>query len=163
LPIQPPRAGVDGTLVVDVPPEEAMTWSRHCAAGGWTWSTCWRRHRTPSASSASVRSPRVSSTTSSVKGVTGAGNLDVEAVTAKLAEIRARIALPVGVGFGIKDAASAASVASVADAVIVGSAIVQRIENLADTPQRIPETIGASSQNCELPSTAREGPDAAWA
>ena len=77
-----------------------------------------------------------------VKGVTGAGNLDIGAVTAKLAEIRARIDLPVGVGFGIKDGTSAANVAGVADAVIVGSAIVQRIEDLAAAPTRIPNTIG---------------------
>ena len=55
--------------------------------------------------------------------------------------IRRHIHLPVGVGFGIKDAETAARVARVADAVIVGSAIVQRIEKLAATPRQIPETV----------------------
>jgi tryptophan synthase alpha chain len=64
-------------------------------------------------------------------------------VAAKLAEIRARIDLPVGVGFGIRDAATAAQVAEHADAVIVGSAIVGRIEALADAPERISDEIGA--------------------
>ena len=56
--------------------------------------------------------------------------------------IKSRIPLPVGVGFGIKDAETAARVAGTADAVIVGSAIVSRIEALAETPERIPGEIG---------------------
>jgi len=77
-----------------------------------------------------------------VKGVTGAGNFDIGGVADKLDEIRERIALPVGVGFGIKDGTSAASVARVADAVIVGSAIVGRIEALVETPSSIPDAVG---------------------
>jgi tryptophan synthase alpha chain len=76
-----------------------------------------------------------------VKGVTGAGNLDIDAVGGKLEEIRAQIPLPVGVGFGIKDGPSAARVAAVADAVIVGSAIVQRMEALMEQPARIPDAV----------------------
>ena len=57
--------------------------------------------------------------------------------------IRRHIALPVGVGFGIKDAQTAARVAALSDAVIVGSAIVGRMESLADTPERIPEAVSA--------------------
>ncbi len=74
----------------------------------------------------------------SFKGVTGANRLDVQAVKSKLDQIRANTDLPVGVGFGIRDAASAAQVAAVADAVVVGSALVNRIAELANEPARIP-------------------------
>jgi tryptophan synthase alpha chain len=73
----------------------------------------------------------------SLKGVTGAANLMVDQVAAKLDEIRAHTHLPLGVGFGIKDASTAAAVAKVADAVVVGSALVNRIEALADQPETI--------------------------
>jgi tryptophan synthase alpha chain len=77
----------------------------------------------------------------SVKGVTGAGHLNVDEVATKLASIRRIIDLPVGVGFGIKDAGTAARVARVADAVILGSAIVGRIEDLAGKPELIPDAV----------------------
>ena len=64
----------------------------------------------------------------SLKGVTGAGNLDTAAVSAMLPRIRAHVNVPVGVGFGIRDAATAVAVASVADAVVIGSKIIQLIE-----------------------------------
>jgi tryptophan synthase alpha chain len=67
----------------------------------------------------------------SVKGVTGAGHLDVNAVVERLADIRACSDLPVAVGFGIKDAASAAAIAQVADGVVVGSALVQLMADVA--------------------------------
>jgi len=68
----------------------------------------------------------------SLKGVTGAANLDVAEVANKVAEIEQYSSLPVGVGFGIKDAESAGKVASVADAVVVGSAIIREIESHAE-------------------------------
>ena len=64
----------------------------------------------------------------SLKGVTGAANLSLDSVREKLAEIRSCTDLPVGVGFGIKDAQTAAAMARFADAVVVGSALVSRIE-----------------------------------
>ena len=64
----------------------------------------------------------------SLKGVTGAGHLDTGEVIARLAEIRKHVALPVGVGFGIRDAASAQAIAAHADAVVIGSRIIQEIE-----------------------------------
>lgn len=65
----------------------------------------------------------------SLKGVTGSSQLDTQAVTEKLTMLRQHIHIPIGVGFGISDAASASQIAQVADAVIVGSKIVQTIEN----------------------------------
>ena len=73
----------------------------------------------------------------SFKGVTGANRLDVKSVQQKLAQIRANTDLPVGVGFGISDAQSAAQVAEFADAVVVGSALVKRIAALAGRPEDV--------------------------
>jgi tryptophan synthase alpha chain len=137
------EAGVDGALVVDVPPEEGHDLVTALRAVGLDLVYLL------APTSDAGRIARIGEVASgfvyyvSVKGVTGAGNLDVAGVAAKLAEIRARIDLPVGVGFGIRDAATAAQVAEHADAVIVGSAIVGRIEALADAPERIPDEIGA--------------------
>jgi tryptophan synthase alpha chain len=64
----------------------------------------------------------------SLKGVTGAGHLDTEAVAAMLPRIRAQVRVPVGVGFGIRDAATAQAVGRVADAVVIGSRLVQILE-----------------------------------
>ncbi len=64
----------------------------------------------------------------SLKGVTGAGHLDTAEVANKVAEIEQISSLPVGVGFGIKDAENASKVALIADAVVVGSAIIREIE-----------------------------------
>jgi tryptophan synthase alpha chain len=64
----------------------------------------------------------------SLKGVTGAGNLDTDAVEAMLPRIRQHVHIPVGVGFGIRDAATATAVGRVADAVVIGSRIIQLLE-----------------------------------
>ena len=78
----------------------------------------------------------------SLKGITGAGHLDLDSVASKLAEIRQETDLPVGVGFGIKDAETASRMGQLADAVIVGSAIVSRIEENADQPESAIESVG---------------------
>ena len=65
----------------------------------------------------------------SLKGVTGAGTLDIAAVESMLPRIRQHVQIPVGVGFGIRDAASACAIARVADAVVIGSRIIQLIDD----------------------------------
>ena len=65
----------------------------------------------------------------SLKGVTGAGNIDVAEVAGKIAAIKALIKIPVGVGFGIRDGVTARRIAEFADAVVIGSRIVQEIES----------------------------------
>jgi tryptophan synthase alpha chain len=65
----------------------------------------------------------------SLKGVTGAAHLDTADVARKLSEIRRHVMLPVGVGFGIRDAASAQAIAAHADAIVIGSRIIQEIES----------------------------------
>ncbi|MGH8456034.1 MAG: tryptophan synthase subunit alpha [Stenotrophobium sp.] len=79
----------------------------------------------------------------SLKGVTGAATLDVDSVAAKLTKIRKVTDLPVAVGFGIRDAASAAAVGRVADGVVVGSMLVSAIEKGQSEPGRLPEILGA--------------------
>jgi len=134
-------AGVDGTLVVDVPPEESydLGVALHAADIDLVYLLA------PTSNEDRIRKIAFAASGFvyyvSVKGVTGAGHLDVEAVDTKLAEIRRIIKLPVGVGFGIKDADTAARVSAVADAVIIGSAIVGRIEALVQTPERIEHTV----------------------
>lgn len=138
------EAGMDGALIVDVPPEESHALVDAIKAQGLDLVYL----LAPTSDAARIEA--IAEVASgfvyyvSVKGVTGAGTLDVGEVGAKLDAIRARIALPVGVGFGIRDAATAAQVAQVADAVIVGSALVGRIEALAEQGQteRIPTVIG---------------------
>ncbi|MGD8999312.1 MAG: tryptophan synthase subunit alpha, partial [Granulosicoccaceae bacterium] len=79
----------------------------------------------------------------SLKGVTGAATLNTDEVAAKIAQIRTHTGLPVGVGFGIKDAASAKAVGAVADAVVVGSALVNQAEANADNPDAVAPAICA--------------------
>jgi tryptophan synthase alpha chain len=136
------EAGVDGALVVDVPPEEG-----HGLVGALRAQDLDLVYLL-APTSTERRVGLIGEVASgfvyyvSVKGVTGAGHLDTDAVSEKVAAIKARIPLPVGVGFGIKDGETAARLAPVADAIIVGSAIVSRIEELAGTPERIPAVIG---------------------
>ncbi|CAD7854365.1 MAG: Tryptophan synthase alpha chain (EC 4.2.1.20) [Olavius algarvensis Gamma 1 endosymbiont] len=134
-------AGVDGVLVVDAPPEESRELVGTLRQVGLDLVYLL------APTSTEARIAKIAEVASgfvyyvSVKGITGAGHLDVGQVAAKLLSIRRTIKLPVGVGFGIKDAASAAQVARVADAVIVGSAIVERMEGLADRPEDISDAV----------------------
>ena len=125
------RAGVDGVLVVYYPPEESSD------------LTAQLRERDIdsifllSPTTEEQRMEKVGRVASgyiyyvSLKGVTGASHLDVQEVGAKIPRIRSHIKLPVGVGFGIRDAKTASAVARVADAVVIGSRLVQEIEQSA--------------------------------
>ena len=132
------EAGVDGVITVDLPPEEAAPLVEQLRAHDLDPIYLLAPTSTPE------RIRRICGMASgfvyyvSFKGVTGASSLDVAAVEKKLAGIRAVTGLPVGVGFGIKDADTARRVAAVADAVIVGSALVNCVAALADKPERIP-------------------------
>ena len=131
------RCGVDGVITVDLPPEEAGPLQRALARAGVDLIFL----IAPTSDRDRIR--RICEMASgfvyyvSLKGVTGAATLDVGSVATKVAEIKARTSLPVGVGFGIRDPQSAARVAAVSDAVVVGTVLVQRIEQMADRPQDI--------------------------
>lgn len=119
------EAGVDGLLTVDLPPEEAEDFNKKMRAAGL--ETIYLV--APTTAPERVRAITAAATGFvyyvSLKGVTGAGNLDVADVASKLAGIRSTTQTPVLVGFGIKDAASAKAVAASADGVVVGSALVE--------------------------------------
>jgi len=122
-------AGVDGVLVVDYPPEECEAFAAALKAHGLDLIFLL------APTSTSERMDQVARVASgyvyyvSLKGVTGAGTLDTAAVEAMLPRIRQHVKVPVGVGFGIRDAASARAVGRVADAVVIGSRIIQLIDN----------------------------------
>ncbi len=123
------QAGVDGVLTVDYPPEESAEFTAKCVAAGLD-NIYLLAPTTPEARIAAVgKQARGFIYYVSLKGVTGAANLDMAEVAAKLPLIRAATGLPVGVGFGIRDAETARRVSEVADAVVIGSRIVQEIEN----------------------------------
>jgi tryptophan synthase alpha chain len=123
-------AGVDGTLVVDYPPEECEDFIAKLGRAGIDPIFM----LAPTSTGARVQKVgRVASGYVyyvSLKGVTGAGHLDIASIAQAMPRIRAHVKLPIGVGFGIRDAASARAVAAVADAVVIGSALVQLLEGL---------------------------------
>ncbi len=121
-------AGVDGVLVVDYPPEECEGFAASLKQAGLDLIFLLAPTSTDEriASVGRVASGYVYYV--SLKGVTGAGHLDTEAVAAMVPRIRERVKVPVGVGFGIRDAQTAQAVARVSDAVVIGSRLVQILE-----------------------------------
>jgi tryptophan synthase alpha chain len=121
-------AGVDGVLVVDYPPEESTQLVDLLKARAI--DTIFLLSPTSEDSRMELVGRLASGYIYyvSLKGVTGAAHLDVQDVAAKLPQIRSHIRLPIGVGFGIRDAATAKAIASVSDAVVIGSRLVQEIE-----------------------------------
>ncbi|SDN33208.1 tryptophan synthase subunit alpha [Polaromonas sp. JS666] len=123
------QAGVDGVLIVDYPPEECVEFAARLRAHNMDLIFLL------APTSTDARMAQVAEVASgyvyyvSLKGVTGAGTLDVGAVEATLPRIRKHVNVPVGVGFGIRDAATAKAIGKVADAVVIGSKIIQLIEN----------------------------------
>ena len=122
-------AGVDGVIVVDYPPEEAEPFAaalgRHAIAPIFLLAPTTPESRIE----AVARLARGFVYYVSLKGVTGAAHLDTSEVVRKLAEIRRHVRVPVGVGFGIRDAASARAIAMHADAVVIGSRLIEEIES----------------------------------
>ncbi|MEO7726214.1 MAG: tryptophan synthase subunit alpha [Burkholderiales bacterium] len=121
-------AGVDGVLVVDYPPQEAAEFSGLLAKRNVDSIFLLSPTSTESRIKEVARHARGYVYYVALRGVTGAANLDVGDVAKKLPDIRAHIKLPIGVGFGIRDAQAARAVAQVADAVVIGSRLVQEIE-----------------------------------
>jgi tryptophan synthase alpha chain len=122
-------AGVDGVLIVDYPPEECEEFAAKLRAHSMDLifllaptSTDERMQQVARVASGYVYYV-------SLKGVTGSGALDIDAVEAMLPRIRQHVSVPVGVGFGIRDAATAKAISRVADAVVIGSRLIQLIEN----------------------------------
>lgn len=122
-------AGVDGLLIVDYPPEECETFAAELKKNGLDLifllaptSTDQRIQQVARVASGYVYYV-------SLKGVTGAGHLDTAAVEEALPRIRRHVKIPVGVGFGIRDAQTARAIGRVADAVVIGTKVIQVVED----------------------------------
>ena len=126
--LQAARAGVDGVLVVDQPPEEAGQFVPILRAHQIDPIFLLAPTSTPKriAQAGELASGYVYYV--SLKGVTGSGTLDTDAVEAMLPRIRQHVSVPVGVGFGIRDAQTAKAISRVADAVVIGSRLIQLID-----------------------------------
>jgi len=146
--------GVDGVLVVDYPPEECEAFAHSLPEHAMDpvfllapTSTETRMREVGRIASGYVYYV-------SLKGVTGAGHLDVAAVAEMIPRIRQHVNIPVGVGFGIRDGATAKAVAKVSDAVVIGSALVQLLEtqtraNVAEVAGKFAATIRAAMDSPE--------------
>ena len=130
--VQAAEAGVDGVLVVDYPPEECEDFVSKMKQHGM--DTIFLLAPT----STDERITQVGKVASgyvyyvSLKGVTGSGSLDLDAVAEMMPRLKKHIKVPIGVGFGIRDGATARAISTVSDAVVIGSRIIQELEN---TPQ----------------------------
>jgi tryptophan synthase alpha chain len=138
------EAGVDGVLTVDMPPEEAGDLTGFLQANGVDaifllapTSTGERMQKVAAQASGFIYYV-------SFKGVTGANRLDTDAVATRINEVRQYTDLPLGGGFGIRDAETAAQVAKIADAVVVGSVLVGKMAELADSPESIPAALAST-------------------
>lgn len=120
-------AGVDGLLIVDYPPEECEAFAAELRAVGIDLIFLLAPTSTDARMAQVARIATGYVYYVSLKGVTGAGHLDTEAVGRMIPRIRAHVTVPVGVGFGIRDARTAQAVGSAADAVVIGTRILQLI------------------------------------
>lgn len=140
------KAGVDGVLVVDYPPEEVADFAQNLQ----------RAHidliflLAPTSSAERIQKvgklARGYVYYVSLKGVTGAGHLDTTEVAARVAAIRQHVSVPVGVGFGIRDAESAKKVSECADAVVIGSKLIETMESAADQVRQAGGDAAAADQ-----------------
>jgi tryptophan synthase alpha chain len=125
------EAGVDGALVVDYPPEECGPFADRMNAAGIDPIFLLAPTSTKERISIVSRIARGYVYYVALKGVTGAAHLDVDEIAKRIPTIKSSVQLPVGVGFGIRDAQSARAVAKVSDAVVIGSRIVSLLEDAA--------------------------------
>ena len=136
-------AGVDGVILVDLPPEEAEEVMPLLRARDLDLIFLL------APTSREERIEKIARLASgfiyyvSIKGVTGSATADTREVEEKLATIRKHSDLPIGIGFGIKDAQSAAQFSAIGDAVVVGSALIRKVEALANEPEKIFAEVGS--------------------
>jgi tryptophan synthase alpha chain len=134
-------AGADGAIVVDYPPEECEEFAAKMREAGLDLIFLLAPTSTEARIAQVAKFGSGFSYYVSLKGVTGAGNIDTAQVAERIAAIRQHVSLPIGVGFGIRDAATAKALAGVADAVVIGSRIIQEIE--ASEPEQAPAAVQA--------------------
>ncbi|BDB24916.1 tryptophan synthase subunit alpha [Cupriavidus sp. P-10] len=125
-------AGVDGVLVVDYPPEECESFAGLMRDNGMDPIFLLAPTSTDARIEAVAKVASGYLYYVSLKGVTGSASIDLDSVASRLPLIKQHANLPVGVGFGIRDAQTARAIGSVSDAVVIGSRLVQLLE---DTPR----------------------------
>jgi tryptophan synthase alpha chain len=137
------EAGVDGVLIVDLPPEESD--ELQSELNRYDLNQVFLLSPTTSDERLALICSKASGFLYyvSLKGVTGSNRLNVADVAEKIAHIRSKTGLPVGVGFGIKDAETAKAVAGFSDAVIIGSALVDRIAHLGQQKNKLVQEVTA--------------------
>ena len=140
------RAGVDGLLTVDMPPEEADDLNKELRRVGIDNIFLLAPTTTDQRIRAIAELASGYLYCVSLKGVTGAGNLDIESVRAMLQRIKAITDLPITVGFGIKDASSAQAIARIAEGVVIGSALVDRIAQAAQQNKAGADLMAGATQ-----------------
>jgi tryptophan synthase alpha chain len=123
------NAGADGAIVVDYPPEECEEFAQAMQQNGMDMIFLLAPTSTEERMEQVAKVGSGFSYYVSLKGVTGAAHIDTKEVAERIAAVRKYVKLPIGVGFGIRDAATAKAVASVSDAVVIGSRIIQELEN----------------------------------
>jgi tryptophan synthase alpha chain len=150
-------AGVDGVLVVDYPPEECTEFAQLLRDAGIDPIFLVAPTSTEARIAAVAKAGRGYVYHVSLKGVTGAGHFDIGTVQQMIPRIKAHVKLPVGVGFGIRDARTARAVADVADAVIIGSALVQLLESAGrdEAPRIASEFVAGIRAALDAPPASR--------
>ena len=153
-------AGVDGLIIVDLPPEEDAELCLPALRVGLNFI----RLATPTTDDR--RLPAVLANTSgfvyyvSITGITGAAAVDVDPVVAAVARLRRNTELPIAVGFGIKNATDAAAIARVADAAVVGSVLVQQVADAQSPAAAVDGVLGLVRELAAGVRGARDGPAA---
>lgn len=142
------EVGVDGVLTVDFPPEESSDAFEHLQRHGIDPIFLLAPTTEDARIEQVAKLARGYVYYVSLKGVTGSGNLDLPAIEQKLPQLRKHIKLPIGVGFGIRDAETARAVAKLCDGVVVGSRIVQQIED--STEQNVIANVSALIKELRL-------------
>jgi len=135
------EAGVDGILLVDLPPEESADFVPAMQQQGIDIIYLIAPTSTEARIKKIIQNASGYLYYVSLKGVTGAGHLDLKAVEQKLNQIRPLTDLPLGVGFGIKDPETAVAMAKIADGVVVGSVLVNEFKKHCDEPEKIAPII----------------------
>jgi len=152
-------AGVDGVIVVDYPPEECLEFAERLRGADIDLIFLVAPTSTDARIAAVAKVARGFVYHVSLKGVTGAGHFDIAAVKDMIPRIKKHVQLPVGVGFGIRDGATARAVADVADAVVIGSALVQLLEGAShdDAPRVAGEFVAGIRSALDAPAVRPQG------
>ncbi|MBU29018.1 MAG: tryptophan synthase subunit alpha [Gammaproteobacteria bacterium] len=137
------RAGVDGLLIVDMPPEEEGSLVQSAKTHGLDLIYLAAPTTTDERLRAIGRATSGYLYYVSLKGITGSSKLDISDVSQRVAHMRQHVSVPICVGFGIRTAQDAAAVSSTADGSIVGTVLVSQVEALADQPEKIPNALKA--------------------